>query len=78
MKDKPCQKGNQPCFCNASLSNLSFAFFTRYAYTNFPVTLFNNFFLWGLAQYTQVDEACSTLHFSTSKPISQYHPSTWD
>lgn len=44
MKDKPCQKGNQPCFCNASLSNLSFAFFTRYAYTNFPVTLFNNFF----------------------------------
>lgn len=31
MRDKPCQKGNQPCCCNASLLNLSFAFFTRYA-----------------------------------------------
>lgn len=84
MRDKPCQKGNQPCCCSASLSNLLFSFITRYAglgcYTNthtylWLMTLFNILciFIYEHTWYIWVDVACLILHCFTSKPISQYH-----
>lgn len=78
MRDKPCQKGNQPCCYNASLLN-HLHFFLQYMLTQthtptqILMTLFNTcIFSRGLTQCPGVDVACLTLHFSTSKPISQY------
>lgn len=73
MRDQPCQKGNQPCCFDASLSNLSFAFlFTRYAYTNtHATTLFST--ECGLTQCRGVSVACVPLYFKANKSIPPFH-----
>lgn len=77
MRDKPCQKGNQPCRCNASLSCLSCALFTRYAYTNTHTHTYDSFqhlvcFLMGT--HSAHRSRCglfntSLLHFKANKSI---------
>lgn len=73
MRDQPCQRGNQPCRCDASLSNLSFAFlFARCAYTNtHAMTLFST--ECGLTQCRGVNVACAPLYFKANKSIPPFH-----